>query len=71
MVVRETTGILRYNRENAEYRCVAEIEQSLSNYYRALMPNWLNLKRRKELGLYYVSRDFPCPNHMTIGNRKT
>ena len=135
MVLYETTGILRYTRENAEYRCVAEIEQSLSNYYRALMPNWLNVQRprwpahvtvvrpgkeepknlefwekyegketklfyspeiqqgkiywwldfysveleeiRKELGLYYVSRDFPCPEgfrkafHMTIGNRKT
>ena len=135
MVLYETSGFLRYSQEKGEFRCVAEVEQPLSDYYRSLIPKWLNVQRprwpahvtvvrngkdcpkniefwekyegkeiklfydskiqegtiywwldfysaeleeiRKELGLYYVSRDFSCPEgfrkvfHMTIANRKT
>ena len=130
----EIKGILRYSQNKGEFRCVAEVEQSLSNYYRSLMPSWLDVQRprwpahitvcrpgkeepadmkiwglyeneevqlfyeptikqgkiywwldfysvrleeiRKEMGLYYVSRDFFCPEgfrkvfHMTIAHCK-
>lgn len=135
MILYETTGILKYSRHDEDYRCVAEVPQVISDYYRDLMPKWMNGQKprwpahitvcrigkekpkseefwgkyedeevklfyepsvkqgkiywwldfysvrleeiRKELGLYYVSRHFPCPEgfrkvfHMTIANQKT
>lgn len=135
MLLYETTGILRYSINSGQYRCVAEINESIADYYRDLMPRWWNGQKprwpahvtvcrpgketpqsenfwgkyegeevplfyepsikqgkiywwldfysvrleeiRKEMGLYYVSRDFPCPEgfrkvfHMTIANQKS
>jgi len=38
-----SSGILRYSQE--EYKLIVEVDKNLANYYLALTPKWLNVKR--------------------------
>jgi hypothetical protein len=45
-VLHKSTGILRYtSNKDSFYRLALEVDQELSNYYRSLIPKWVDVSR--------------------------
>lgn len=40
-----SVGRLHYSQEDGQYRLVVEVDQGLSDYYRALIPKWMDVNR--------------------------
>jgi hypothetical protein len=63
MTLHSSTGVLRYTqRDGYGFRCVLDIDQQISEYYRALLPKWIYVNRQMYPAHVSVVRKEVPPN---------